>query len=119
MGPTRLETHPHEGRFIRHSQHGDVAHRSTPAHRRLDPTDVRRHRSIHDREIVTLNIVLTKPLRQNPIGTRRLGEADQATGFEVQAMDDAQRAALDRAAGMAGKAREFRDRGASLYLPAE
>jgi phosphomethylpyrimidine synthase len=38
---------------------------------------------------------------------------------EVQAMDDAQRAALDRAAGMAGKAQEFRDRGASLYLPAE
>jgi phosphomethylpyrimidine synthase len=38
---------------------------------------------------------------------------------EVQAMDDAQRAALERAAGMAGKAREFRDRGASLYLPAE
>ncbi|WP_439493758.1 phosphomethylpyrimidine synthase ThiC [Bosea sp. (in: a-proteobacteria)] len=38
---------------------------------------------------------------------------------EVLAMDDAQRAALDRAAGMAGKAQEFRDRGASLYLPAE
>ncbi len=38
---------------------------------------------------------------------------------EVLAMDDAQRAALDRAAGMAGKAQEFRERGASLYLPAE
>jgi phosphomethylpyrimidine synthase len=38
---------------------------------------------------------------------------------EVLAMDDAQRAALDRAAGMAGKAQEFRDRGASLYLKAE
>ncbi len=38
---------------------------------------------------------------------------------EVLAMDDAQRAALDRTAGMAGKAQEFRDRGASLYLPAE
>jgi hypothetical protein len=31
-------------------------------------------------------------------------------------MDEAQRAAFDRAAGMA---QEFRDRGASLYLPAK
>jgi phosphomethylpyrimidine synthase len=38
---------------------------------------------------------------------------------EVQAMDEAQRAAFDRAAGMPGTAQEFRDSGASLYLPAE